>query len=123
MSSFKHFCGGQFWNVTSVWETEDPELTSCFQRTVLSWALAAVLLLCSASEVTSWLTSSSPPLPRTVLNSSKLLLSLGLAALCVTRAVLLERSSESEPSAEYLGTGVMLTSYLYSATLLSFSVR
>ena len=103
--------------------TEDPELTSCFQRTVLSWAPAAVLLLCSASEVTSWLTSSSPPLPRTVLNSSKLLLSLGLAALCVTRAVLLERSSEPEPSAEYLGTGVMLTSYLYSATLLSFSVR
>ena len=123
MSAFQQFCGGPFWNLTSVWETEDPELSSCFQVTVLSWAPAAVLLLLTPAEVSSWQANNNPPIPFTVLNLAKLLTTLGLLVLSALRLVQLERFSETPAEAEYAGLGVTLTSYLYSMTLLSISLR
>ena len=63
---------------------------------------------------------SMPQDPLTVLNMSKLLVSLGLVAVCVTEMVLLEDVSVD---ADYVGLAVMMVSYLYSATLLVLSLR
>jgi hypothetical protein len=32
---FEGFCRGEFWNRTTIWDTEDPDFTPCFQHTVL----------------------------------------------------------------------------------------
>ena len=108
------------WNRSTVWDTEDPDFTECFHNTVLSWLPAAFLLLTTPFEVTSWQSSQCPRLPLTVLNVSKLLLSLGLVAVTVTELVMLEDSSLDS---QYVGLAVVLVSYLYSATLLAFSMR
>ena len=120
MSGFEDFCGGELWNRSTVWDTEDPDFTECFHNTVLSWLPAAFLLLTTPFEVTSWQSSQCPRLPFTVLNVSKLLLSLGLVAVTVTELVMLEDSSLDS---QYVGLAVVLVSYLYSATLLAFSMR
>ncbi|CAL4110031.1 unnamed protein product, partial [Meganyctiphanes norvegica] len=31
------FCGSPFWNETLTWQSEDPDFTSCFEKTVLVW--------------------------------------------------------------------------------------
>ena len=120
MTGFREFCGGQFWNQSVTWNTEDPDFTSCFQSTLLCWLPAGFLLLTTPFEVTSWQTSHCPRIPFTVLNLSKLLVSLGLVAVCVTEMVFLEDNSVD---AEYVGLAVMMVSYLYSATLLVLSLR
>ena len=119
-SGFRDFCGGQFWNQSVIWNTEEPDFTSCFQRTLLSWLPAGFLLMTTPFEVTSWQSSQCPRIPFTVLNMSKLLFSLGLVAVCVTEMVLLEDVSVD---ADYVGLAVMMVSYLYSATLLVLSLR
>ena len=122
---FEQFCGGELWNRSSVWETEDPELSPCLQVTLLSWLPAGLLLLWSPFEVRSWLANRHPSIPPTLLNITKILTGLCLAGLCVARLVLLERPSEAEDhsEAEYLGVAVILLSYLYSTLLLVLSLR
>ena len=125
-AGFEHFCGGELWNLSSVWETAEPELSSCLQVTLLSWLPAGLLLLLTPLEVRTWLATSKPAIPPTLLNITKILAGLGLVGLCVARLVLLERHSGAEevPSdAEYLGVAVILLSYLYSTLLLVLSLR
>ena len=122
-AGFEHFCGGELWNITSVWETEEPELSSCLQVTVLSWLPAGILLLLTPCELRSWLTSSHPSIPATILNITKIMAGLGLVGLCVARLVRLESYSEERADAEYLGLAVILLSYLHSTLLLVLSLR
>ena len=52
MSHFEeNFCGGQFWNYTLVWHSEQPDFTPCFQKTILSWVPLATILLLSLFEL------------------------------------------------------------------------
>ena len=113
------------WNLSSVWETAEPELSSCLQVTLLSWLPAGLLLLLTPMEVRTWLATSKPAIPPTLLNITKILAGLGLVGLCVARLVLLERHSGAEEAsdAEYLGVAVILLSYLYSTLLLVLSLR
>ena len=120
MTGFEEFCGGEFWNSSFTWNTEDPDFTECFQNTLLAWLPAAFLLFTTPFEVTSWQSSHCPRIPFTVLNVSKLLVSMGLVAVTVTELVGLDGSNSD---AEYAGLGVMLVSYLFSAALLAFSLR
>ena len=122
-AGFKHFCGGELWNITSVWETQDPELSPCLQVTVLSWLPACLLLVLSPCEVRTWLVSPHPSIPPTILNITKILAGLCLVGLCVARLVMLESDTQQPSDAEYLGVAVILLSYLHSTLLLVFSLR
>ena len=122
-AGFEHFCGGELWNITTVWETEHPELSWCLQVTVLSWLPACLLLLLTPCEVRTWLASPHPSIPPTILNITKILAGLVLVGLCVARLVILESYTEEPSDAEYLGVAVILLSYLHSTLLLVFSLR
>ena len=122
-TGFNYFCGGELWNISSVWETEDPELSPCLQVTLLSWLPAGLLLACTPYEVRTWLASPHPSIPPNILNITKILAGLGLVGLCVARLVILESYSEEPSDAEYLGVAVILLSYLHSTLLLVFSIR
>ena len=122
-AGFEHFCGGELWNTSWVWETEDPEVSRCLQVTLLAWLPAGLLLLLTPWEVRTWLASPHPSIPPTSLNITKILAGLGLVGLCVARLVRLERDSAEPSDAEYLGLAVILLSYLLSTLLLVFSLR
>ena len=55
--TFEDFCGGQLWDIDTIWHTEDPNFTLCFQHTVLAWIPCGFLILTTPFEVTSWLSS------------------------------------------------------------------
>ncbi|XP_043228721.1 multidrug resistance-associated protein 1-like [Amphibalanus amphitrite] len=79
MSGFEGYCHSEFWNAGSVWRTDDPDFTACFERTALVWAPCALLWLLAPVEIFLLKRSTENPLPRTILNVSK----------CVLAAVLL----------------------------------
>ena len=55
--TFEDFCGGKLWDIDTIWHTEDPNFTLCFQHTVLAWIPCGFLILTTPFEVTSWLSS------------------------------------------------------------------
>ena len=42
--SFDEFCGSKFWDSQVTWNTTDPDFTPCFEKTILVWTPAVVLL-------------------------------------------------------------------------------
>ena len=123
---FEDFCGGKLWDLDTIWRTEDPDFTACFQNTILAWLPASFLLLSSPFELGSWLGSKCPRIPFTPLNMIKLLLSLALAVICIVEIVYLDKWHGAETTAtdaQYLGESVMIAAYLFSALLLILSLR
>lgn len=66
-------------NVT--WNTDDPEFTKCFQRTVLIWVPCAFLWLFSFLDIFYIRNSFNRDIPRSYLNVTKLILTAALIVL------------------------------------------
>ncbi|XP_044734303.1 multidrug resistance-associated protein 1 isoform X4 [Chrysoperla carnea] len=75
------FCGSQFWNETLTWNTTNPDLTECFQKTVLIWVPNAFLWICSVFDIYYMCTSKTKYIPWNFLNLLKSLLILVLIGL------------------------------------------
>ncbi|KAJ8895856.1 hypothetical protein PR048_001195 [Dryococelus australis] len=73
--------GTQDENLT--FHASDPDLTPCFQKTVLVWVPCAFLFVLSPLQGAFIVGSRSRHIPWTLLNTAKLLLTCLLAALCV----------------------------------------
>ena len=58
-------------NWSSVWDTEDPDLSACFDRTVLVWAPCGLLWLLAPLEARRLARSRDRLVPWTVLNVSR----------------------------------------------------
>ena len=58
-------------NASTVWQTDDPDFSPCFERTALVWAPCVLLWLLSPVEVYLLRRSRGLPNPWTVLNISK----------------------------------------------------
>ena len=120
---FEDFCGGTFWDLSKTWNTDDPDFTKCFENTVLAWLPAGFLILVTPFEITSWQDSKCPKIPLTILNVTKILLTLALVGSCVAEIVIFEGSDLLPSDAEYVGSAVELLAYLYSLLLLVLSLR
>lgn len=75
------FCGTEFWNYNLIWNTDDPEITECFQKTVLVWVPCAFLWLFSGIEIYYFLNSKNKNIPYTWLFISKQILIITLILL------------------------------------------
>ena len=120
---FEEFCGGKLWDLSATWNTDDPDFTKCFENTVLAWIPAGFLILTTPFEVTTWQDSKCPRIPFTVLNVTKILLTIGLMMACVAELVILESSDIVVADAEYVGSAVEACAYLYTLVLLALSLR
>ncbi|KYB25508.1 putative multidrug resistance-associated protein lethal(2)03659-like Protein [Tribolium castaneum] len=119
------FCGSEFWNSTLTWHTNDPDLTKCFERTVLVWVPCAFLWTFSSLEVYYILHSKRRDIPWNWLNVSKLLGTAVLFVLTVTDLVTAVNSASSSESDVYkvdIYTPVIkLLSFGLSAVLLVYN--
>ena len=120
---FQEFCNGKFWDLSVTWNTDDPDFTPCFENTVLAWLPAGFLILTTPFEITSWQDSKCPKIPFTILNVTKILLTLALVGSCIAEIVILEGSDWPVGDAEYVGSAVEICAYLYSLLLLALSLR
>ncbi|CRL00438.1 CLUMA_CG013703, isoform B [Clunio marinus] len=77
------FCGSEFWNTSITWEADNPDLTPCFQQTVLVYVPCAFLWLFTMLEIYYIKNSGDRNIPRNFLNQSKLFLTAALTILTI----------------------------------------
>uniref|UniRef100_A0A182PLM5 Multidrug resistance-associated protein 1 n=1 Tax=Anopheles epiroticus TaxID=199890 RepID=A0A182PLM5_9DIPT len=77
------FCGSRFWDLNLTWYTDDPDLTPCFQQTVLVWAPCLFLWLFSFLELFYLRKSANKDVPWSFINVSKLLIVGSLVVLTI----------------------------------------
>ncbi|XP_068898239.1 multidrug resistance-associated protein 1 isoform X4 [Tenebrio molitor] len=116
------FCGSEFWNSSLSWYTSDPDLTKCFERTVLVWVPCVFLWTFSSLEVYYILHSKKRDIPWNWVNVSKLLGTAVLFVLTVTDLVTSINSSESDTYNVDIYTPIIkLLSFALSAVLLVYN--
>ncbi|KAK9886060.1 hypothetical protein WA026_014842 [Henosepilachna vigintioctopunctata] len=123
LTSMDKFCGSKFWDISLSWNTTDPELTSCFERTVLVWTPCAFLWTFSFLEVYYLLNSKSKNIPWNWLNVSKLLITLLLCVLSVAEFIDSCSSSREIYNVDIYTPVIKLLSFALSALLLIYNRR
>ncbi|XP_064490303.1 multidrug resistance-associated protein 1-like isoform X2 [Ornithodoros turicata] len=110
MGTLNGFCGSKFWDYEKAWNTTDPDLSPCFQDTVLVWIPCGMLWLFSPLE-TYWLLKSTKRLiPWTALNITKLVITMLLFSISLAEFIYAGH--------EALSNGVALPSvYFYTPPL------
>ncbi|XP_076628337.1 multidrug-Resistance like Protein 1 isoform X1 [Colletes latitarsis] len=77
------FCGTKFWDNDRVWNTHDPDIPECFQKTILLWVPCSFLWLFSAIEVYYLINSKRKNIPYTWLYVSKQVFIAALIVLSI----------------------------------------
>uniref|UniRef100_A0A336MEP5 ABC-type glutathione-S-conjugate transporter n=1 Tax=Culicoides sonorensis TaxID=179676 RepID=A0A336MEP5_CULSO len=77
------FCGSEFWNSTIAWQLEVPDLTKCFEQTVLIWAPCAFLWIMLPLEIFYMKNSPTKDIPFSFWNLSKIILNVAIVILTV----------------------------------------
>ena len=116
-----HFCRSEFWNTNLTWNTEAPQLTQCFQSTVLVYLPLGVLVLGAGLDLASWAQSRVRSVPWAAANITKLVLTslaLGLACLELTAALVQAHSTGEMFLTDLIAPGVKMASYGLSISLL-----
>ncbi|KAI4481391.1 hypothetical protein M0804_009511 [Polistes exclamans] len=119
------FCGSKFWDANLTWNTDDPDLTECFQKTVLIWVPCLFLWIFSAMEVYYLLNSRRKNIPYTWLYISKQVLT---AALIVLTVVDLGKAIYNIPyetvyNVDYVTPVIKIISFVLAGTLLFYNKK
>ncbi|XP_022694083.1 multidrug resistance-associated protein 1-like isoform X2 [Varroa jacobsoni] len=79
------FCGSQFWNDSLTWYTNGstPDVTVCFQNSVLAWIPCVLIWVLSPLEAYYLLTSQRSYTPWTWLNCTKIVTTMLCLLVCV----------------------------------------
>ncbi|KAK7081053.1 Canalicular multispecific organic anion transporter 1, partial [Halocaridina rubra] len=107
------FCGSTFWNSNITWNTDNPDFTQCFERTVLVWIPCGFLWLFAPLETHYLIRSVDRLIPWTWINITKLVLSvLLILTQCVDffYAVHLSTVGEDVPGVLYVTPFVLIIS-------------
>nr|XP_040235084.1 multidrug resistance-associated protein 1 isoform X7 [Anopheles coluzzii] len=112
------FCGSRFWDLNLTWYTDDPDLTPCFQQTVLVWAPCAFLWLFSFLELYYLRKSANKDVPWSFVNVSKLLVIGSLIVLTIVDlAKAISTDGISAPLFYYTPV-IKLASFIFVAILI-----
>ncbi|XP_076374474.1 multidrug-Resistance like Protein 1 isoform X2 [Megalopta genalis] len=113
------FCGSPFWDDNLAWNTEDPDIPKCFQKTMLIWLPCAFLWFFSPIEVYYLISSKKKNIPYTWLYISKqILLALLIILSIVDVGNAIHRgSSEIVFSVDYYTPCVKIVSFILAFLL------
>ncbi|XP_050561843.1 multidrug resistance-associated protein 1 isoform X2 [Spodoptera frugiperda] len=124
-STLDSFCGSEFWNSNLTWYTDSPELTPCFQKTVLVWTPCLYLWVAAFLDTYYILNSKERNIPWNILNISKLFITCLLIVLkFVDLGVTVHTSSQEDMavfSADYYSPIIKILTFGLSATLLYYN--
>ncbi|XP_022169430.1 multidrug resistance-associated protein 1-like isoform X2 [Myzus persicae] len=84
LSGMDRFCGSTFWDWNLSWNTTDPEITPCFEKTILVWAPCLFLWLFSPLEIYYLVNSKYRDIPWNCLNMGKV---AGVFILCIISVI------------------------------------
>uniref|UniRef100_A0A1B0DM26 ABC-type glutathione-S-conjugate transporter n=1 Tax=Phlebotomus papatasi TaxID=29031 RepID=A0A1B0DM26_PHLPP len=93
------FCGSAFWDANLTWHTNEPDLTPCFQQTVLIWTPCLFLWAFSLIEIYYIRSSRNRDIPWGFLNTTKL--AVNCALIVLTSVDLIKAMISKEEGAIY----------------------
>uniref|UniRef100_A0A182WGR0 ABC-type glutathione-S-conjugate transporter n=1 Tax=Anopheles minimus TaxID=112268 RepID=A0A182WGR0_9DIPT len=99
------------------WYTDDPDLTPCFQQTVLVWAPCAFLWLFSFLELFYLRKSADKDVPWSVVNVSKLLIIVSLIVLTVVDLVKAISTDGISAPVYYYTPVIKLATFIFAGVL------
>ncbi|XP_018568582.1 multidrug resistance-associated protein 1-like [Anoplophora glabripennis] len=122
-STLDNFCGSEFWNTNLTWNTNDPDFTKCFQKTVLVWIPCFFLWAFSSFEVYYLIKSKRRDIPWNWLNISKLVVTGILSILCLSDLVNAFQSTNSDNvySVDIYSPLIKLFTFALSALLIVYN--
>ncbi|XP_044754614.1 multidrug resistance-associated protein 1 isoform X1 [Coccinella septempunctata] len=120
-SVLDRFCGSKFWDTSLSWNTTDPDLTVCFERTVLLWIPCVFLWSFSFLEVSYILNSKNKDIPWNWLNVSKFILTLFLCVLSAVEFIVNLISDKELYNVDIFTPGIKILSFALSALLLLYN--
>ncbi|CAK1540433.1 unnamed protein product [Leptosia nina] len=124
-SSLDQFCGSKFWDDNLTWYTETPDLTPCFEKTVLIWIPCGFLWVAALLDTYYILNSKEHNIPWNILNISKLITTILLIVLkFVDLGVTVHKASKEEEdvfNVDYYGPIVKILTFALAATLLYYN--
>ncbi|XP_071568159.1 multidrug resistance-associated protein 1 isoform X6 [Temnothorax nylanderi] len=117
------FCGTKFWDANLTWYTNNPDLTECFQKTILVWVPCIFLWAFSAMEAYYFLNSKRRNVPYTWLFISKQVLTVGLILLSIVDlGVAIHASTyRTVHSVDYCTPIVKIVSFTLASTLMQYN--
>ncbi|XP_031762816.2 multidrug resistance-associated protein 1 isoform X5 [Galleria mellonella] len=124
-STLDGFCGSKFWDSNLTWYTDSPELTPCFQKTVLIWIPCLYLWVTALFDMYYILHSKERNIPWNLLNISKLAITcLLIVVKFVDLGVTVHNSSQDDSivyNADYYSPIIKIFTFGLSATLLYYN--
>ncbi|XP_014250122.1 multidrug resistance-associated protein 1 isoform X2 [Cimex lectularius] len=73
-NGLRHFCGSEFWDVNVTWNTDSPNLTLCFEKTLAVWVPFLFVIIFAAFDIYEIITSKTGNIPWNKLNITKIVL-------------------------------------------------
>ena len=116
-----YFCESEFWDSNLTWYTERPQLTPCFQSTVLVYTPALGLVLVGAWDLVTCYQSRSRTVPwssRLIAKLSLTTVALALALLEMVSAIYVYTTVNTLFLADILAPVVKISSFIMSLGLL-----
>ena len=117
------FCGSPLWDSSLTWDTNDPDFTDCFHKTIFAWTPSVILFLLAPIEVRSYLMSVNRHTPWNLYNILKITLTIALIAISITGLIFNISSSSDLPDVDYITPVIFILSFLMSLVLLLLSQR
>ncbi|XP_076174831.1 multidrug-Resistance like Protein 1 isoform X2 [Ptiloglossa arizonensis] len=119
------FCGTKFWDDDLVWNTDDPDIPECFQKTILIWVPCLFLWVFSAIEVYYLINSKRKNVPCTWLYISKQVLIVALILLSIIDLGMAIHRSTNEIvySVDYCTPFVKIISFILVSTLVVYNKK
>ncbi|XP_063974569.1 multidrug resistance-associated protein 1 isoform X1 [Diachasmimorpha longicaudata] len=114
------FCGSTFWDYNQSWNTTDPDLSSCFQNTVLVWTPCAFLWTFSFLEAYYLINSKRRDIPY----SSKFIAKGLLTAVLIVFSIMdlgLAIHRNSSKTVDYYTPIIKFATFSLAATLLHYN--
>ncbi|OAD61579.1 Multidrug resistance-associated protein 1 [Eufriesea mexicana] len=117
------FCGTKFWDNDSIWNTDDPDITECFQKTVLVWVPCAFLWLFSGIEIYYFLNSKSKNIPYTWLFISKQILIVALILLSIVDLgkAIYKSTYKEVYNVDYCTPFIKIVTFIKAVTLVTYN--
>lgn len=118
------FCGHTFWNASASWESSDPELGVCIEKTLLIWGPCFILWLCSPIYIITQSKENRVAIPWSGLSYFKLVLSVFVTSAAVAELVItvLQSSQGHAVSAnDYTASFILIITYILQSVLLLLS--
>uniref|UniRef100_T1J4L0 ABC-type glutathione-S-conjugate transporter n=1 Tax=Strigamia maritima TaxID=126957 RepID=T1J4L0_STRMM len=107
---------------STVWETNNPDFTECFQKTVLIWIPCGFLWICLPFEIYSVKKHRRRCVPWSPLNSMKLILNFCLSVLALTEMFywVSARGWMDVASVNYYSTFIKSLTFMFSTMLILY---